>query len=414
MSGHLTHRLFRVIPNLQRSVTTQSKQQHFRTLLLGTNIVYKSKYLHLNHPKQYDVDKYAELNNRLAAVPYLDLLETGLKSVRDDLTYENDLRLEDALKWCAKVFDYNVKNGKKIRGIALLKAYCSYAFNMDDDTWNKWDSNGWTSAVILAWCVELLQAYFIVLDDIMDQSILRRGELCWYKKPDVGLCAINDGLLLQCGVYKLLEKHFAGSECYNNVLHEFLQITHKTVYGQCLDMLFNPINQKPRYEKFTFDNYQTLVEYKTSNYTFGLPVHLAMHLVGGSSAEDFNFTRKLCFKLGLYFQSQDDYLDCFGNSKITGKFGNDIREGKCTWFSAKFLEEASETDKKQFLDNYGNEDKESIAKVLQLYKSSSMLEKFEQFDELLHSEIVSLINSMDSIKGGLFYNLFSQLRKREK
>ncbi|GIX88204.1 farnesyl diphosphate synthase 2 [Caerostris extrusa] len=306
MSGHLTHRLFKVIPNLQRSVTTLSKKLHFRTLLLGTNIVCKSKYLHLNHPKQYDVDKYAELNNRLTAVPYLDLLETGLKSVQDDLTHENDLRLEDALKWCAKVFDYNVKNGKKIRGIALLKAYCSYAFNMDDDTWNKWDSNGWTSAVILAWCVELLQAYFIVLDDIMDQSVYEEENYagtkkCEYISPDVGLCAINDGLLLQCGVYKLLEKHFAGSECYNNVLHEFLQITHKTVYGQCLDMLFNPINQKPRYEKFTFDNYQTLVEYKTSNYIWLYLYILPCILLEGVQLKTLILQKEALFQIRIVF-----------------------------------------------------------------------------------------------------------------
>ncbi|GFT69887.1 farnesyl pyrophosphate synthase [Nephila pilipes] len=412
MLSCLSGRLYNAVPVIQKSLTTHKRKQCFIPLL-QTVFYNSSRDLHVKHPKNFDMDKYAALNNRLEAVPYIDLLHGGLNTVRHNMLSEND-NLKSAIEWNSKVFDYNVTNGKKIRGVALLKSYCAYAYDMEDVAWKHWDSDGWTSAVILAWCVELLQAYFIVLDDIMDQSYMRRGELCWYQKPDVGLCAINDALLLQCGIYKLLKIHFKSLKCYDDLLHEFLQVTHNTVYGQCLDMLFNPVNQKPRFENFTYQNYQTLVEHKTSNYTFCLPVHLAMHLAGRSSYKDFSLTKELCKKLGLYFQSQDDYLDCFGDSKVTGKFGNDIREGKCTWFSVKFLEEASEPVKKVFLDNYGSDEPESIATILELYKESSLLKKFESFDEQICSEIYTLIDSMNDIKGGLFYNLFNQLRKRNK
>ena len=39
----------------------------------------------------------------------------------------------------------------------------------------------------LGWCIEWLQAYFLVADDMMDNSVTRRGQPCWYRNPKVRL-----------------------------------------------------------------------------------------------------------------------------------------------------------------------------------------------------------------------------------
>jgi farnesyl diphosphate synthase len=35
-------------------------------------------------------------------------------------------------------------------------------------------------AQVVGWCIEWLQAAFLVWDDIMDESVTRRGQPCWY------------------------------------------------------------------------------------------------------------------------------------------------------------------------------------------------------------------------------------------
>jgi len=63
-----------------------------------------------------------------------------------------------------------------------------------------------------------------VSDDIMDASITRRGQACWYKAQDppckgwkgqgVGMVAINDAFLIEAAIYKILKKHFKKKPYY--------------------------------------------------------------------------------------------------------------------------------------------------------------------------------------------------------
>ena len=75
------------------------------------------------------------------------------------------------------MINHNVLGGKLNRGLAVVDTlHICMAGREDPMDMLEYKAN------LLGWCVELLQASFLVADDIMDQSITRRGKPCWYKK----------------------------------------------------------------------------------------------------------------------------------------------------------------------------------------------------------------------------------------
>ena len=59
---------------------------------------------------------------------------------------------------------------------------------------------------------------YFVSDDFMDSSISRWGQPYWYRRDDVGTIAINDALLLEGAIYRMLRAHFRGTTYYIELL----------------------------------------------------------------------------------------------------------------------------------------------------------------------------------------------------
>lgn len=137
----------------------------------------------------------------------------------------------------------------------------------------------------------------------MDGSETRRGVPCWYKRDNVGLTAINDSLLLQNGIYILLEHNFSHLPMYVPALETFRDITMKTCMGQALDSMCL-LNGKPNLDVFTMKRYNDIVKYKTAYYTFHLPVALGMFLANKFDKEMHRQAKTILLELGQFFQIQ--------------------------------------------------------------------------------------------------------------
>lgn len=323
--------------------------------------------------------------------------------VRDLTDAGRHMDIPDVTKWYAKVLQYNVPSGKKNRGLALVVSYKMLAPPSELTPENL------QLAQILGWCVEILQAFLLVMDDIMDNASMRRGRPCWYRRDNIGLSAINDGILLEQGIYQLLRRHFSSHPSYINLLHLFHDVSLKTSMGQHLDL-----STCSDLSKFTMDRYEAIVKYKTAFYSFQLPVALAMHLAGMQGAEVHRQARTLLLEMGAFFQVQDDYLDCFGSPDVTGKVGTDIEDGKCSWLAVVALQRATPSQRKVMEECYGSKDPSKVAQIKSLYLELGLPATFTVYEEESYNLINTHIQQLSrGLNQDLFYRILDKIYKRK-
>jgi farnesyl diphosphate synthase len=263
---------------------------------------------------------------------------------------------------------------------------------------------------------ELLQAFFLVSDDMMDSSITRRGQPCWYRHPGVGLIAINDAFMLESGIYVILKKHFRSHPAYVDFLELFHETTWQTELGQLCDLITAP-EDKVDLDNFSMEKYMFIVTYKTAYYSFYLPVALALLYLELATPENLQQTHDILIPLGQYFQVQDDYLDAYGDPAVIGKIGTDIQDNKCSWLINQALQRCN-TEQRKLLDTaYGRKDSELEAKVKALYKELDLEKVYKEYEEKTVGEIRSKIAAIDESQGlkkEVFEAFLGKIYKRTK
>ncbi|KAF4379173.1 hypothetical protein G4B88_010567 [Cannabis sativa] len=308
-------------------------------------------------------------------------------------------------QWVERMTDYNVPGGKLNRGLSVIDSY--KLLKGEDLT-----EEEIFLASALGWCIEWLQAYFLVLDDIMDNSHTRRGQPCWYKVPKVGMIAANDGVLLRNHIFRILKNHFKDKPYYVDLLDLFNEVEFQTASGQMLDLISS--EGENDLSKFSLSLHRRIVQYKTAYYSFYLSVACAL-LMSGENLEDHVDVKNILVQMGIYFQVQDDYLDCFVDPKILGKIGTDIEDFKCSWLVVKALELSNEEQKKILNENYGKADPEKVAKVKALYKELDLEGEFADYESKSYEKLITSIESHPSkAVQAVLKSFLGKIYKRQK
>jgi len=353
----------------------------------------------MNYPLDEIANASNDRDNLMAMYPFLrDSLLTHFKNMEQPA---------EAIAWIREMMDYTVPGGKLNRGITVLAVYRTL---LDRDLTPLETAR----AAVLGWALEFLQAFFLVADDVMDDSKTRRGQPCWYKLSHVNKIAINDSFILESCVFTLLTEHFASETYYSKLVTLFLQVVQQTECGQLLDLTTQPQDKPVDLNRFTMERYSLIVKYKTAFYSFYLPVALGMIIFGIKEQEAFDLAKVICCRMGEYFQIQDDFLDCFGDPETIGKIGTDIQENKCSWLVVQALSRVNADQKKLIEDNYGQWDDDKVAKVKALYNELDLKSIFEKYEEESYKAIQNDLDNVTLMPKGVFEFLLKKIYKRSK
>lgn len=264
--------------------------------------------------------------------------------------------------------------------------------------------------------IELLQAFFLVADDIMDASHTRRGAPCWYRMPNVGMIAINDSFMLESAIYILLKKYFRQHKHYVDMVELFHEVTFQTELGQTCDLLTAPEDHVDL-SNFSMEKFTFIVVFKTAYYSFYLPVALALYYTGLATEKNLTTARNILIPMGEYFQIQDDYLDAYADPEALGKVGTDIQDNKCSWLINQALKRANPQQRKILDENYGRKDSECEMRVKGVYAELQLDQAYLQLEEEkvgMIKEMISKVDESEGLKKGVFEEFLRKIYKRSK
>lgn len=300
-------------------------------------------------------------------------------------------RPEELLEMTENLKDFILRSGKRIRPILF---YCGYLI-----------AGGKEKEEILkaTISIELIHAFFLIHDDIIDQDDVRHNGLamhCAYSKKykdkvkypkHFGIsAAIVVGDLAHDFGYEILTKSNFSSELKIKAFKKMNQIVSNTLAGETIDVALSM--------KFDFNERKIMEmqEYKTAKYTIEGPLHLGA-VLAGADEEFLKSLSKFAIPLGVAFQIQDDIIGIFGDEQKVGKpIGSDIKEGKKTLLITRALKVANEEQKNIILSSLGNkeinlEDIKNARKVIEetgsLQYSKTQAEKLKELSKKHLAEI---------------------------
>ncbi len=249
------------------------------------------------------------------------------------------------------ILNLYLAGGKRLRPFLFVLAYQAYG------------GKNYHDILPVAGSVELLHSAMLVHDDVIDRDYVRHG-----KKNIAGMyleryaelvniqtdhdhlansAAILAGDLLLSDAYQLVINSKISDLDKIRAMKLLGKAVDTTVGGQVLD------SEATLFLGSKTDSLLT-AKYKTSYYSFTLPLLLGSMLAGANDKSQKDL-ESIGTSLGIAFQLADDLQGIFGKSSHTGKpdFG-DLREGKQTYLLQTTRELATKEQKKVLSSIIGN------------------------------------------------------------
>lgn len=279
--------------------------------------------------------------------------------------------------------EFMARGGKRIRPMLLMGAYRIFGGERPFQD---------VSLLRAALSLELLHAFILIHDDVIDQSERRRGRPTYHKLVEERLgklegagrigenVAVVIGDILFASAVDTLRSTEFSLEVRNTALAHFLRYITDTGAGEVYDILLGT-RDIARVEEADILRMYTL---KTTRYTFEAPLVLGA-LLAGAGEDQLRELADLIEPVGLAFQIQNDLIEYQQFKGVDRLRQTDLLEGKKTLLLRVAYEHLNEVDRSFLqlcLSNRTSNDS-SVSKIEQLIDKSGAVGLLTQRMEAL-------------------------------
>ncbi len=245
--------------------------------------------------------------------------------------------------------------------------------------------------------LELMHAFALLHDDVMDDAMSRRGTPTTHT-VFAGTHAATDwagesrrfgeGVAILVGDLAFVMADALLIDAPRDAWVIWNELRTELNIGQLLDII-GSVRRDRRLDKA-----ERICRYKSGKYTIERPLHLGAVLIAPErAAELLPALSAYGLPLGDAFQMRDDVMGAFGDESITGKpVGGDLREGKPTPLLARAVAAAT-TAQRRVLDRVGAADLDDreIADMQQVIIDTGALADLEAQITALTEEAMAAI-----------------------
>jgi geranylgeranyl diphosphate synthase type I len=248
---------------------------------------------------------------------------------------------------------------------------------------------------------ELMHAFALFHDDVMDDAASRRGEptthTVFAQQHAAGGWSgearrFGEGVAILVGdlAFVYADQLLVGISPQAWRIWNELRIELNV--GQVLDIVGGVRNDR------RLDKAERICRYKSGKYTIERPLHMGAVMAAPDRAQQvLPALSRYGLPLGDAFQMRDDVMGAFGDPSVTGKpVGGDLREGKPTPLLARAVGAATPAQR-TVLDTVGRPDltDEEVGCIQQVIADTGALADLEAAIERLTAEAIDAIEHAD-------------------
>ncbi|XP_077557377.1 farnesyl pyrophosphate synthase-like [Haemaphysalis longicornis] len=297
-------------------------------------------------------------------------------------------RAREALDALLEALDYALRSQLRLRLPGVLHTYQLLAEEPDRNL---------PLAALIGWCVEMAECYHLVIDDMVDQSPIRRGRPALHTRPDISWRAIFDAVLFEKAACFVLKQRLGSHRILRPLLELFDECNFRCMLGEMFDVLTTAKTSAGQQRRQpSFDRYWAAGIFKSSAFGLELPIRAGMYAAGVEDKSLHHQAKEACVALGQIYMARNDYNDCFSCPTLTGKVGTDIVEHKHTWLLITALKLASpeQVEHIQAHIGRGSPGGPDEAAVKAVYKELNIQEHFMAYEEQSIRELDVLLDRM--------------------